>query len=128
MREGAQLLSDDVLGSLTPEQREVAEILRQNSIKLQKQIEDLLDYGALPLRKLELAPLDPGHLMADVASDHKLPLQAKNLKLELHDGGVAMQGDAAKIRVVLDNLCPTRSNSRPREASFRWRYGPTAGN
>ena len=42
--------------------------------------------------------------MADVASDHKLPLQAKNLKLELHDGGVAMQGDAAKIRVVLDNL------------------------
>jgi two-component system sensor histidine kinase GlrK len=104
LREGAQLLSDDVLGSLTPEQREVAEILRQNSIKLQKQIEDLLDYGALPLRKLELAPLDPGHLMADVASDHKLPLQAKNLKLELHDGGVAMQGDAAKIRVVLDNL------------------------
>lgn len=104
LREGAQLLSDDVLGSLTAEQREIAEILRQNSIKLQKLIEELLDYGALPLRKLELTPLDPDALMAEVASDHKLPLQAKNLKLELRNGGAGMVGDAAKIRVVLDNL------------------------
>jgi two-component system sensor histidine kinase GlrK len=42
--------------------------------------------------------------MAGVASDHKLPLQAKNLKLETHDSGIIMLGDAAKIRVVLDNL------------------------
>jgi two-component system sensor histidine kinase GlrK len=104
LREGAQLLSDDVLGSLTAEQREIAEILRQNSIKLQKLIEELLDYGAIPLRKLEVAPLNPGHIMGGVASDHKLPLQAKNLKLETHDPGISMLGDAAKIRVVLDNL------------------------
>ncbi|MEO8440885.1 MAG: HAMP domain-containing sensor histidine kinase [Betaproteobacteria bacterium] len=104
LREGAQLLSDDVLGSLTADQREIAEILRQNSIKLQKLIEELLDYGAIPLRKLELAPLNPGHIMAGVAGDHKLPLQAKNLKLETHDAGIIVQGDAAKIRVVLDNL------------------------
>src|SRR3954469_22066744 len=104
LREGAQLLSDDVLGSLTVEQREIAEILRQNSIKLQKQIEELLDYSAIPLRKLELAELDPGELMAGVANDHKLQLQAKNLKLETRDADTLMVGDAAKIRVVLDNL------------------------
>lgn len=104
LREGAQLLSDDVLGGLTAGQREIAEILRQNSIKLQKLIEELLDYGAIPLRKLEVAPLNPGQIMAGVAGDHKLPLQAKNLKLETRDAGVIMQGDAAKIRVVLDNL------------------------
>ncbi len=104
LREGAQLLSDDVIGSLTAEQREVAEILRQNSIKMQKQIEELLDYSAIPLRKLELAPLDPGQLMIDVVRDHRLPLQAKNLQLETHDAGTGMVGDAAKIRVILDNL------------------------
>ncbi|MDB5809905.1 MAG: histidine kinase [Betaproteobacteria bacterium] len=104
LREGAQLLSEDVLGSLTAEQREVAEILRQNSIKLQKQIEELLDYTAIPLRTLELAELDPGRLMAEVANDHKLQLQAKNLKLETRDAGTRIVGDAAKIRVVLDNL------------------------
>ena len=104
LREGAQLLSDDVLGSLTAGQREIAEILRQNSIKLQKLIEELLDYGAIPLRKLEVAPLNPGQIMAGVASDHKLPLQAKNLKLETRDAGVIMLGDAAKIRVIIDNL------------------------
>lgn len=104
LREGAQLLSDDVLGGLTQEQREVAEILRQNSIKLQKQIEELLDYSAIPLRKLELAPVDPGSVLDSVASDHKLPLQAKNLKLETRGSGATVVGDAAKIRVVFDNL------------------------
>ncbi len=104
LREGAQLLSDDVLGGLTQEQREVAEILRQNSIKLQKQIEELLDYSAIPLRKLELAALEPDRLLASVADDHKLPLQAKNLRLETRDSGATVMGDAAKIRVVFDNL------------------------
>lgn len=104
LREGAQLLSDNVLGSLTPEQREIAEILRQNSIKLQKQIEELLDYSAIPLRKLELASLDAGRLLADVASDHKLPLQAKNLTLELNGEGSTLVADAAKVRIVFDNL------------------------
>lgn len=104
LREGTQLLSDNVLGSLTHEQREIAEILRQNSIKLQKQIEELLDYSAIPLRKLELAPLDAGRLLADVASDHKLPLQAKNLKLDTNGAGTTLVADAAKLRIVFDNL------------------------
>src|SRR6185503_7913123 len=35
LREGAELLSEEVVGKLTPEQREIAEILRHNSIELQ---------------------------------------------------------------------------------------------
>ena len=46
LREGAELLSEEVVGKLTPEQREIAEIVRHNSIELQKLIEDLLSYGA----------------------------------------------------------------------------------
>ena len=51
LREGAELLSEEVVGKLTPEQREIAEILRHNSIELQKLIEDLLSYGASQAHK-----------------------------------------------------------------------------
>lgn len=106
LREGAQLLSDDVVGKLTPEQREIVQILRQNSIELQRRIEELLDYGALEFHKLrlELAPVNPRRVMERVAQDQKLALQAKNLTLQMQTVDVALTADREKIRVVLDNL------------------------
>ena len=60
LREGAELLSEEAVGKLTPEQREIAEILRHNSVELQKLIEDLLSFGASQFRKVtvDLEPVD----------------------------------------------------------------------
>jgi len=106
LREGAQLLSDDVVGKLTPEQREIAEIIRHSSIELQLRIEELLDYGSLQFHKLklELAPVNPRQALERVLQSQKLALQTKNLvvQTQLVDG--TLQGDRAKIGVVLDNL------------------------
>jgi two-component system sensor histidine kinase GlrK len=44
LREGAELLNDQVGGPLAPPQRQVVSIMRDNSVKLQRLIEDLLDY------------------------------------------------------------------------------------
>jgi two-component system sensor histidine kinase GlrK len=106
LREGAQLLSDDVVGKLTPEQREIAKILRQNSIELQQRIEELLNYGSLEFHKLklELVPVNPRQLMERVAQNQKLALQAKNLTLQMQAVDVTFTADSEKIRVVLDNL------------------------
>lgn len=106
LREGAQLLSDDVVGRLTPEQREIAEILRHNSIELQRQIEELLDYGAIQFHrlKLELAPVNPRQILERVTQNQKLALQAKNLTLRTRPSDAVVIADAEKIGVVLDNL------------------------
>ena len=106
LREGAQLLSDDVVGKLTPEQREIAQILRHNSIELQQRIEELLDYGALEFHKLKLepAPVNPRQVMERVAQNQKLALQAKNLTLQMQAVDVTLTADSEKIRIVLDNL------------------------
>jgi len=45
MREGTELLADQVVGPLTPEQKEVVGILDDSSRNLQKLIEQLLDYN-----------------------------------------------------------------------------------
>jgi two-component system sensor histidine kinase GlrK len=106
LREGAQLLSDGVVGALTAEQREIAEILRHNSIELQQRIEELLDYGATQFHelKLDIQPVDPRPLMERVAQHQKLALQAKNLTLLMQLSEVVVPADAARIRAVLDNL------------------------
>src|SRR5206468_2969121 len=44
LREGAELLHDQVAGPLAPPQRQVVAIMRDNSVKLQRLIEELLDY------------------------------------------------------------------------------------
>ncbi|MBI4194396.1 MAG: histidine kinase [Betaproteobacteria bacterium] len=106
LREGAELLSDEVVGQLTPEQREIAEILRHNSIELQKLIEDLLSYGASHFQKdaLEVGQVQLKRVINRVADDQRLALRAKNLKLDVDAPGVALVADFEKLRVILDNL------------------------
>ena len=58
VREGAELLRDDVGGKLTPEQRDIVRIVRDNTLSLQKLIEDLLAYQQT--RAMEPAALGPG--------------------------------------------------------------------
>src|SRR5687768_12846412 len=48
LREGAELLNDEVAGPLRPAQRQVVSIMRDNSVKLQRLIEELLDYQRAP--------------------------------------------------------------------------------
>lgn len=106
LRQGAELLADELVGKLTPEQREIAEILRRNSIELQKLIEDLLNYGASQFHRtsLEIAPVELRRVMSRVLDDHKLALRAKNLKLDSRVGDLKLNADTEKLRVMLDNL------------------------
>ena len=61
MREGVSLLEDGVAGELTPNQREIARILRQNTGVLQSQIEDLLRFNAAAFEARQL-PVSYTHL------------------------------------------------------------------
>lgn len=106
VREGAELLSDEVVGKLSPAQREVADILRHQSVKLQKLIEDLLHYSASRHHgvTLSLARVDVPQLIARVAHDQKLALHARDLKLDVNAEAVSVMGDFEKLRGMLDNL------------------------
>jgi two-component system sensor histidine kinase GlrK len=106
LREGAELLSEEVVGKLTAEQREIAEILRHNSIELQKLIEDLLSYGASVSRKpsLDLAQVELKRVISRVLADQKLAVRSKALKLRSNVQDLMLCADFEKLRVILDNL------------------------
>lgn len=106
LREGAELLSEEAVGKLTPEQREIAEILRHNSVELQKLIEDLLSFGASQFRKVtvDLEPVDIRHVIERVAADQGLAMKGRAISLDTAAEDVMLSADPEKLRVVLDNL------------------------
>jgi two-component system sensor histidine kinase GlrK len=106
LREGAELLNEEAVGKLSPEQREIAEIIRHNSIELQKLIEDLLSYGASQFHKtaLVMGPVAIRELFGRVAAEQKLALRAKGIRLETDAPDAVVTGDSEKLRIILDNL------------------------
>ena len=106
LREGAELLSDQIGGPLAPPQRQVVSIMRDNSVKLQRLIEDLLDYqralhAAESLRPRSLA-LDS--LAGEVVRAHELAAAAKSQRIVLELGKATLEADPEKLRSIIDNL------------------------
>jgi two-component system, NtrC family, sensor histidine kinase GlrK len=106
IREGAELLGDGSVGTLTPDQLEVSRILRQNALRLQRLIEDLLNYhtvqfqkSGLNLKRVELAPV-----LSRVAEAHQLPVRAKDIVLRVDCPPIALDADENKLEVIIDNL------------------------
>jgi len=95
-----------VVGKLTAEQREIAEILRHNSVELQKLIEDLLSFGASQFRKVtvDLEPVEIRRIVERVTADQRLAARARGLTLEIAADDIMLSADPEKLRVVLDNL------------------------
>jgi two-component system sensor histidine kinase GlrK len=105
MREGTELLADEVVGTLTPEQKEVVDILDDSSRNLQKLIEQLLDYN----RKLadsatEMEKVDIPSLVEMVVSAHSLPARAKMMHTEVALEARECHAEPMLLMSVLDNL------------------------
>jgi two-component system sensor histidine kinase GlrK len=106
LREGSDLLSSGVVGNLNAEQREIAEILQENSIELRKLIEGLLNYSAVHAKASYLDAKIVGlrDVVKRVVNDRKLAIVSKGLVIELNTENVSAYCDEEKIRVLLDNL------------------------
>jgi two-component system, NtrC family, sensor histidine kinase GlrK len=106
IREGAELLNDKVAGPLAPPQAQVVSIMRDNSVKLQRLIEELLDYQRAlhAAASLEVRPVMLDDLVRDAARSHELAAQAKGLKLTIDAQSVTLEADPQKLRSIVDNL------------------------
>jgi two-component system sensor histidine kinase GlrK len=106
LREGAELLNDQVAGPLAPPQRQVVGIMRDNSVKLQRLIEELLDYQRAlhAAASLQVQPLQLTTLVEEAVHAHELAAQAKGLKLITDAENAVVEADPEKLRSIVDNL------------------------
>jgi len=106
LREGAELLHDEVGGPLSASQRRVVEIMRDNSVKLQRLIEELLDYQRAlhAAAALEVKSVSLQSLVQEAMRSHELAAQAKGLRIAVDAQAATVEADPEKLRSVMDNL------------------------
>jgi two-component system, NtrC family, sensor histidine kinase GlrK len=106
LREGAELLHDEIGGPLQPPQRQVVGIMKDNSVKLQRLIEELLDYQRAlhAAASLEVKSISLSALVHEAAQSHELAAQAKGLRLAIDAQAATVDADPEKLRSIVDNL------------------------
>ncbi len=123
LREGSDLLAEEVAGDLNGEQREIVELLQQNAHQLQSLIEQLLDYNRLGLEEpIQPRKTDMRALVNEALSPHKLMLEQKKIQVSRPEKQLFWHTDRAMVLRILGNLISNAtyygSNSGDLNVSF----------
>src|ERR1700681_310556 len=125
IREGTELLMDGAVGELESGQREVTAILRDNGIKLQRLIENLLSFSAwqsnstgLDVTEFRLRPV-----VKQVLENQQLTLVSQRVRLDVRVEDVTLVADRGKIRLILENLLSNAVKYSPRGGVIYLRAG-----
>ncbi len=106
IREATELLNDGIGGTLTEQQAEITHILKDNTIRLQRMIENLLNYTKLESiqLKLHLQQISLADLAARVIGAHELSIRNKQLAIETKFNVDQVTADHEKLTIIMDNL------------------------
>jgi two-component system sensor histidine kinase GlrK len=123
IREGTELLMDGAVGELDSNQREVTGILRENGIKLQRMIENLLSFSAWQTSSLGLDAsefrLRP--VVKQVLENQQLTLLSQRVRLDVQIEDVTLIADRGKLRLILENLLSNAVKYSPKGGSIHVR-------
>ncbi|QIB64679.1 sensor histidine kinase [Kineobactrum salinum] len=118
LREGTDLLAEQVTGRLSQQQQSVVEIVRQNGIELQRLIESLLDYNQLPGQELNIEEFDMSELWRELLDNYRISIEQKALQLETRGTVDSWVADRGKLKSALDNLLSNAVNYTPESGSI----------
>jgi two-component system, NtrC family, sensor histidine kinase GlrK len=124
IREATELLTDGVGGQLTPQQQEITNILKENSIRLQKMIENLLNFTKIEADKItinrEIVTL--GTLLDAIVQSHVLTIKNKNITVNKQLESPEISADPDKLMVVIDNLMSNAIKFSPKHGTINITY------
>lgn len=121
IREGAQLLGEGVPGPLNDQQQTIIGIIDQNSRRLQQLIEELINFqqAGFAASSIDPHPVALDVVCTQVLRTHRLVAAARAIRFERKMTPVLVEGDADKLRVVVDNLVTNAIKFSPREGVVR---------
>ena len=128
IREGTELLMDGAVGELDPSQREVTAILRDNGIKLQRMIENLLSFSAWQTSSvgLETSEFRLRPVVKQVLENQQLTLLSQRVRLDVQVEDVTLVADRSKIRLILENLVSNAVKYSPKGGTIHIKAATTS--
>jgi two-component system, NtrC family, sensor histidine kinase GlrK len=129
IREGTELLMDGAVGELDPAQREVTAILRENGIKLQRMIENLLSFSAWQTSSvgLEASEFRLRPVVKQVLENQQLTLLSQRVRLDVQVEDVTLVADRGKIRLILENLVSNAVKYSPKGGTIHIKAATASG-
>src|SRR5256886_10235077 len=125
IREGTQLLLDEIPGPLSQQQRETLQIMTDSSQRLIRLISMLLDLSKMEAGMMEycIAPTDLTRVAEGSVKKIRLLAEARHIQIltESPRGSVRLSLDAARIEQVLDNLLSNAIKFSPEGAAVKLR-------
>jgi len=128
LREGADLLGEEVVGGLNEQQKEVVGIVVSNSVKLQKLIENILDFNMAQARKAPIrqSEFDITALISEVAEAQKPLLLKKEISLHSPVEPMQLFADRRQISTVIENLLSNSIKHTPIQGEIHIKTNKTS--
>ena len=121
IKEGACLLRDELVGPMNNNQQEIIGILDKNCSKLQRLIENILNFNRAQSRDslFEMSKIKLDKLIEEVVADHRNSILARHIKLDLQLGSMKVYGNQKQLKTVFDNLVSNAVKFTPEEGFIR---------
>jgi len=124
IREGTELIYDNSVGTLNDEQQEICDIIRLSVNRLQRLIEDLLDFNIVldstslhDFEKINLA-----ELITDACKVRTLDIKSKNLTLKCNNSPYFIYSNSKQLSVILDNILSNAIKYSPLDGNITITY------
>jgi two-component system sensor histidine kinase GlrK len=129
IREGTELLMDGAVGELASGQREVTGILRENGLRLQRMIENLLSFSAWQTSSvgLEISEFRLRPLVKQIIENQQLTLLSQRVRLDVNIDDLTIAADRGKVRLILENLLSNAIKYTPRSGTIHMRARADGG-
>jgi two-component system sensor histidine kinase GlrK len=116
LKEGSDLLHEQLVGPLTPSQQEVTSILKHNVQRLRELIERLLSYHQTQFNKadLHLSEVPLSDVIATVGRQHRLSMASKGVRFVVDCPPVSVEADREKLTAIVGNLVSNAVKYAPR--------------
>lgn len=126
LREGSDLLADQITGELNDSQMEVAQLLQSNARQLQSLIEQLLDYSRLSQHEpINLQVVDLNQIIRESIEPYKLLLEQKMIAVSLPEQSFQWMSDRAMLIRILGNLISNAALYGTKEGELKVTISPT---
>ncbi len=122
IKEGADLLADEVVGKLNSEQSDIATILKTSSSRLSHLIQGLLDYSRIHSERSELniVRISLAKFIDQAVENYKVQLKSKKIKLSLNVDDIDFFADIEKMKTIIDNLLSNAVKYSPPEGRIQF--------
>ena len=106
LKEGTDLLSENVVGELNAEQQEIIQLMKLGNITINDLVENLLEYQQIISTQVEmnLSSFKLNTLINHVIDDYQLPLLRKNILINRRLTLVDIKADHDKLQTIISNL------------------------